>query len=90
MGFAGVGPGLIDWPVCGSFVGSFGLVGAGCFAPIDPGYLIGRGRLIGWGLTPGRLVGPANIGAGCLKYGANMGRGGFGGGLARVIWFRPG
>lgn len=58
--FAGVGLGLIGWPVCGSLVGPVGLIGAGCFAPvICPGCLIrrgliGAGRLIGWP----RVVGP--------------------------------
>lgn len=54
--FAGVGLGLIIWPVCGSFGCPGVRVGAGCFAPV-----VGPG-LIDWvGLAPvdwaGRVVG---------------------------------
>lgn len=56
--FAGVGLGLIVWPVCGSFNCPAGSIGAGCFAPVvGPGLSDRAG--IDWGgsfdrLAPGR------------------------------------
>ena len=76
--------GLIDWPVCGSFVGPVGLVGAVCFAPV-----VGPGLFGLSGIGPDQL--PPQIGGRVVSNrGANRGAGWFGGELAPVFWFAPG